>query len=85
MPRRKNGAGSVGDIVFYKWKGEALPAIIVNLVSDSTIAGVADLNVFTRNGVMVVTRVMPGAGDAQYNRSGTPPVTVDEPEVVPED
>jgi len=85
MARKKRSEGAaVGDNGFYKWKGEALPAVVVATIDDSEEAEVV-LNVFSRNGVMVVSRAKQGNGDSQFSTSADPAVEVvdEEPEEEP--
>lgn len=82
MARKRSAASvDVGTLGFYKWKGEAAPAIVVAVIPDSP-KGEVSLNVFTRNGVMVVQRAAQGNGDAEFSTSAEPAVNVvdDEPE-----
>ena len=75
MPRTKKTNGfKAGDSVFYSWKGEALPAIVVKRIFDSKDEFM--LNVFTPNGVMVVPRAKAGSEDGEFSLSGAQPVAV---------
>lgn len=75
MPRKKSGGMTAGTIGFYKWKGEALPAMVVKAVYDSDDT-LFVLNVFTPNGVMVVQRAKVGNGDGEFNTNANPAVQV---------